>query len=117
MASRTSGIIEMNRSRSSPKAAKKVAPKPPAPKRVAPARAAPKRAAPARAAPKRAAAPTPPKSGSYALAQRNRIGGGTSSIFSLLGETVNTLLTPDQLRLVIGWAALVFLLFQIPSYD
>jgi hypothetical protein len=113
------------RSAPKPAAAKPVAA---AKKFVAPAKkfvppAAKKAAATAKktfAAPKSRAQPPAVRrtGGSYALAQRNRIGGGTSSIANLVGETVGALLTPDQLRLVLGWAALVFFLFTaFPAYE
>merc|ERR1719487_3212201 len=44
---------------------------------------------------------------SYALAQRNTVGGGTDSITSLAQELVGTLLTPTQLAFVTGWILIV----------
>lgn len=95
------------------KTAKKVAPKPPV-KRVPPKPPA-KKAAPTmdlfasllKSGEKPADAPSKP--GSYS---------GIFSYVFLLVETVNTLLTPAQLRLIIGWAALVgFIFFGFPAYE
>mmetsp|Transcript_21066 Transcript_21066/g.66134 ORF Transcript_21066/g.66134 Transcript_21066/m.66134 type:complete len:177 (+) Transcript_21066:20-550(+) len=105
-------------------APKPAAPKPAAPKPTAPARGSPKPVVAKKTfvAPKSRAQPAAvrkPTTGSYAVAQRNRIGGGgASSITGLIGETVNTLLTPEQIRLIIGWAAFVFFIFTaFPAYE
>jgi len=44
---------------------------------------------------------------SYALSQRNSVGGGTGSITGLVQELVGTLLNPTQLAFVGLWGALV----------
>ena len=44
---------------------------------------------------------------SYALSQRNAVGGGTGSVTGLAQELVGTLLTPTQLAFVGLWGALI----------
>ena len=53
------------------------------------------------------------KGQSFALRQRNTVGGGTGSIVGLVQDIGGTLLTPTQLYFVLGWLALVlkFLIF------
>jgi len=49
----------------------------------------------------------------YANSQRSSVGGGTSSITGLVGETVTTLLKPGQIVAVVFWLLLVAKLFGV----
>ena len=44
---------------------------------------------------------------SYAMAQRNTVGGGSGAVTGLLNEIVGTLLTPTQLAFIGLWVVLI----------